>query len=119
MSTRRRNQNLAPDEAAVLREIAAYHGYTQKSGQQAGNGSVLGLTLAIVHGDIQTVSLDEDELRRVVPWLSSQAADLMASDPILADVLAGLAAQLGACVSEQVRVEAPAPTAGPIDTMDG
>lgn len=118
---RRRNQNLAPDEAAVLREIAAYHGYTQKSGQQAGKGSAFGLTLAIVHGDVQTISLDEDEIRRVVPWLEAQASGLAVSDPNLADILAGLAVQIAARLPVRSSGEIPAPAtpSGSIDTMEG
>ena len=110
--TRRRNQNLAPDEAAILRGIAAYHGYTQKSGQQTGDGSAFALTLAIVHGDVQTTSFDEDELRRVVPWLEAHGDEL-------GGVIGELAAQLGAQLPEQSGVARAGATDGPIETMDG
>lgn len=118
--TRRRNQNLAPDEAAILRDIAAYHGYTQKSGAQAGEGSSFALTLAIVHGDVQTISLDEDELRRIGPWLAAQARSQ--SDPVLVDILDGLAAQLTArLATNDGNREGPTEVGPPseINTLDG
>ncbi len=109
---RRRNQNLAPDEAAILRGIAAYHGYTQKSGQQAGDGSAFGLVLAIVHGDVQTTSFDEDELRQLVPWLEQHG-------DALGGMIGELAAQLGARMPESAEDSGATVGNGPIDTLDG
>lgn len=115
----RRNQNLTPDEAAVLRRIAAYHGYYQRRGPGAGTeGSALALILATIHGDVQMISLEPEEIAGVVPWLAEQAAHL--PDGALREALTSLAGQLGQYLPPATE-PAPPPTGapGPINTLEG
>lgn len=109
---RRKNQNLAPDEAAILREIAAYHGYEQSRGEGKGRGSTFALMLAIVHGDAQVVSFDEDELRIVVSWLEEHGAALNGR-------IGELAAQLGVRLPRWEEGKSLPATEGDINTLDG
>lgn len=102
--SRRSNDNLTREESAIKRRIAAYHGYTQSRGRQAGEGSAFALDLAIINGDVQTASLEPEELALVVPWLAAQAADLAATNPALAEALEGLANQLGQALASPVEL---------------
>ena len=95
MRNSRRNQNLTPDEAARLRAIAAYHGYKQSRGRGAKEqGSVLGLTLAVVDGEVATVQIDHDELRPLIDWLRAQAETQR--DVPIGETITSLADQLAA-----------------------
>lgn len=89
--TRRANANLSRDEAARLRDLAAYHGYAAATGPHAGQGSAFALTMAIVAGDVQLLSLDPEEVGELCAWLDAQAA---AAADGLAELLGGVAAQL-------------------------
>lgn len=95
----RSNQNLSKDEAAILRGIAAYHGYEASSGPHTGQGSAFALQLAVIHGDVQTVSLEPEELAIVVPWLRQQAEAL--PEGALQEALMGLADQLARRMAER------------------
>lgn len=97
-----------------MREIAAYHGYTQSRGETAGQGSTFAFTLAIIHGDVQTTSFDEDELRRIVPWLEQHS-------DALGGMIGELAAQIGTRLTTLPEMPTGDPSASvePIDTLDG
>jgi hypothetical protein len=113
----RKNQNLTPAEAALLREIAAYHGHIAVSGPYAGQGSALALQLAIIVGEVQLVSLEEDELALVVPWLRAQADAL--PDGVLRDALLGIAYGLALVLPAATESGPPSGEGGPIDTLEG
>lgn len=87
----RPNQNLTKSEAAILREIAAHHGYAASTGPHRGQGSALALQLAVITGDVVIVSIDSEDRRLLADWLTRQAETAPAP---LAALIGDLAADL-------------------------
>lgn len=113
----RKNDNLSRAERARLRALAEYHGQTVATGPYPGQGSQFKFLLAIVHGDVQTLSLDPEEVAELTAWLDAQAEGAGPIGELLRDV------------ADQLRFASPPPQTepagearadtGPIDTLEG
>ena len=113
---RRKNQNLTPDEARRLQEIAAYHGYLQPRGPGKGQGSTLALTLHLVAGDVATTSIDPDDRQALAAWLREQAPVAPAH---LAELVRDLAADLVYGLEGPAEAAAAGEGEGEINTLEG
>lgn len=111
----RKNQNLTPDEAAVLRAHAERHGLTASTGPYARQGSAFALQLAIITGDVALTSIDPDDRAALARWLREQTppAHLVELVAELADDL-----EYGAAAAEPPRAVEPT-SAGSINTLEG
>jgi hypothetical protein len=88
--------------AAMLRRVAARHGYTASRGSHAGQGDPVALALALGNGELATVLLADEERSQAIRWLDEQAKVLASADPLLAETIRSIANQL----YEAVKLEA-------------
>ena len=61
-------------EEAILRSLAARHGFMAESGPYAGEGSASRLITALIAGEVSTVLLTPGELRKLVRWLETASS---------------------------------------------
>lgn len=91
--------------AAMLRRVAARHGYLASRGPHAGQGDPVELALALGNGELATVLLADEERSQAIRWLDEQAKVITQSDPLLAETIKSIANQLYEAVKLEAAVD--------------